>query len=107
MKLPASVRICGVPYDFPVQTANISARGIFFYIDRWMSEGARIELTMNLPPQVTLGEPARVRFIALVLRVETRSRAERAGVAALIEEFELLPPVNESHSSAPMEPISR
>jgi len=103
IKLPASVRVCGIPYDFPAQIQNISARGVFFYIERWMSPGGRIEVTMNLPPQVTLAEPARVRILALVVRVEAQTRTEYAGVAALIEEYELLPAGDESHSSADLE----
>src|SRR5690242_19383875 len=43
MKLPASVRVSGIPSPFQTETANVSARGIFFYIDRWMKEGSQIE----------------------------------------------------------------
>ena len=69
MKLPASVRVSGIPSEFPTETENVSARGIFFYLDRWMAEGARVEVTMAFPPQVTLTDPVRVRFLARVLRV--------------------------------------
>jgi hypothetical protein len=91
LKLSALVRVCGVPYEFPVHTENISARGMFFYIDRFMNEGAQIEVMMNFSSKVTMTWPVKVRFLGRVLRVERRKRAERAGVAALIEEYDYLP----------------
>ena len=91
MKLPASVRVPGIPCPFLTHTENISARGIFFYIDRLMTEGARIEVTMDFPPQVTLTDPMQVRFVARVLRVQ-EDNPTRVGVAAMIEEYQFLRP---------------
>ncbi|MBV9339927.1 MAG: PilZ domain-containing protein, partial [Acidobacteria bacterium] len=107
IKLPVSVRVCGVPYDFPAQIQNISARGLFFYIERWMSAGKRVEVTMNFPPQVTLADSAKVKFLAVVLRVETQTRTEYAGVAALIEEYEFLGSAGEGHGSTELEHSNR
>ncbi|HEY4053923.1 MAG TPA: PilZ domain-containing protein [Terriglobales bacterium] len=104
MRLPASVRVSGIPSEFPVETENVSARGIFFYIDRRMTPGARVEVTMSFPPQVTLSDPLRVRFIARVLRVEALDSADRAGVAAMIEEYEFLQPAGGMRGSASLEP---
>ena len=104
MKLPASVRVSGIPSEFPVETENVSARGIFFYIDRRMTPGARVEVTMSFPSQVTLSDPLRVRFIARVLRVEAQDSAERAGVAAMIEEYEFLQPADGTRGSESLEP---
>ena len=91
MRLPASVRVPGIPSPFVSDTENVSARGIFFYIDRLMKEGSQIEVTMDFPSQVTLTDPLRVRFLARVVRVESES-AVRVGVAAAIEEYEFLRP---------------
>ena len=104
MRLPASVRVSGIPSEFPVETENVSARGIFFYINRRMTPGSRVEVTMSFPSQVTLSDPLRVRFIARVLRVEAQDSAERAGVAAIIEEYEFLQPADETRGSASLEP---
>jgi len=104
MRLPASVRVSGIPSEFPVETENVSARGIFFYIDRRMTPGARVEVTMSFPSQVTLSDPLRVRFIAGVLRVEALDSADRAGVAAMIEEYEFLQPADGIRGSAMFEP---
>jgi hypothetical protein len=89
MRLPASVRVPGIPFEFPTQTENISARGVFFYIDRLMTEGARIEVTMDFPPQVTMSNPLTVRCIARVIRVHPET-IDRTGVAAAIEEYEFV-----------------
>ena len=104
MKLSASVRVSGIPSEFPTETENVSARGIFFYLDRWMAEGARVEVTMAFPPQVTLTDPVRVRLLARVVRVETEKPATRVGVAAMIEEYEFIRPSDESQDFAGMQP---
>jgi hypothetical protein len=95
MKLPASVRVSGIPSEFQVETENVSARGLFFYLDRWLNVGARVEVTMDFPSQVTLSEPLRVKFFARVLRTEPQT-PERVGVAAIIEQYEFLRPVGET-----------
>jgi len=89
MQIPASVRVSGIPFEFATQTENISAQGLFFYLDRWMSKGTRVEVTMAFPPQVTLAEPQYVRLQARVVRVEPLT-FERVGVAAVIEGHEFL-----------------
>jgi hypothetical protein len=95
IKLPASVRVSGLATEFSTETENVSARGIFFYVDRWMEEGARLEVTMAFPPQLSLTDPVRVKFLARVVRVFTDKPASRlgvaaVGVAAVIEEYEFL-----------------
>lgn len=95
MKLPASVRVSGIPSEFPTETVNVSARGIFFYLDRWMAEGARVEVTMAFPRQVTLTDPVQVRFMARVIRVVPDTSPTRVGVAAVIEEYEFIRPSGE------------
>jgi len=91
MRLPASVRLAGNGlHDLLTETQNVSARGVFFYLDRPLAEGARIEVTMTFPPHVTLTEPVRVRFTARVVRVENSHSASSIGVAAMIEEYEFL-----------------
>jgi hypothetical protein len=103
MKLPASVRVPGIPCEFSTETENVSARGIFFYLDRWLTKGAKVEVTMCFPPQVTMTEPMNVRFIARVIRVEPESTT-RTGVAAMIEEYEFLRPESIPPESAGPQP---
>jgi len=101
MKLPAQVRVSGIPVPFETETENLSARGIFFYIDRWMKEGSKVEITMDFPSQLTLSDPVRVRFLARVVRVQGQT-GMRMGVGAAIEEYEFLTP--EAAGSAGLEP---
>jgi hypothetical protein len=72
------------------ETQNVSARGVFFYLDRPLAEGSHLAVTLTFPPHVTLTEPVRVRFKARVVRVEAPLPASRVGIAALIEEYEFL-----------------
>jgi hypothetical protein len=88
MRLPASVKID--TEDLTTETQNVSARGVFFYLDRPLSEGSRLEVTMTFPPHITLTDPVRVRFQARVVRVESPLPVSRVGVAAMIEEYEFL-----------------
>jgi PilZ domain len=91
MRLPALIRMSGSqPNELLTETQNVSARGVFFYLDRPIGEGTRIEVTMTFPPHVTLTDPVRVRFLARVVRVESALARARVGVAALIEEYEFL-----------------
>jgi PilZ domain len=91
MRLPALIRMPGVgPHELLTETQNVSARGVFFYLDQPIGEGTRIEVTMTFPPHVTLTDPVRVRFLARVVRVEASLPVSRVGIAALIEEYEFL-----------------
>src|SRR6266852_5808007 len=91
MRLPASVRVAGNGLNgLLTETQNVSARGVFFYLDRPLAEGSRIEVTLTFPPHVTLTDSVRVRFTARVVRVDAPQPPARIGVAALIEEYEFL-----------------
>lgn len=91
MRLPTSVKVPGTGLaELTTETENVSARGVYFYLDRPLAEGMRIEVTMTFPPHVTLTDPVRVRFTARVIRVDAPLLVFRSGVAALIEEYEFL-----------------
>jgi hypothetical protein len=100
MRLPASIRLAGDPAgEFHTETQNVSARGVFFYLDRTVAAGSRVEVTMTFPPHITLTDSVRVRFVARVIRVETPLPSARIGVAAVIEEYEFLRANPESAST--------
>jgi len=91
MRLPASVRIDEeIDGELLTETQNVSARGVFFYLDRPLLEGSTINVTITFPPHITLTDPVRVRFAARVIRVEAPLPASRIGIAALISEYEFL-----------------
>jgi len=91
MRLPALIRIAGeTTRELLTETQNVSARGVFFYLDRGVDPGSRIDVTLTFPPHVTLTDPVRVRFAARVIRVEGPLPSCRMGIAAMIEEYEFL-----------------
>jgi len=92
-------------------TQDVSSRGVFFLTDAPLEEGREIELTLNMPSEITLGDSMRVRCRGRILRV-TRpstppsqdckggSRAEtKIGVAVRLEGYEYLTERTESSSS--------
>src|SRR5882724_9172881 len=88
MRLPAAVRITGdVPDQMLTETMNVSAKGVFFYLDKPIAEGSSLEVTLTFPPHITLTETVRVRFAAKVVRVENPLPMSRIGVAAVIEDY--------------------
>jgi hypothetical protein len=53
-------------------TQDLSSRGAFFFTDVPLQEGGAIELTLNMPSEITLGESMRVRCSGRILRVIRR-----------------------------------
>jgi PilZ domain len=90
MRLPATVKVEDASIELLTETQNVSARGVFLYLDRPLVEGSRIHVTLTLPPHVTLTNPVRVRFTARVVRAEAPLPASRVGIAAVIEDYEFL-----------------
>jgi len=98
MRLPALVRLemqsdeeQSAPVgEIQTETQNVSARGVFFYLDRRLSAGTRCEVTLTFPPHITLTDAVRVRFTARVIRSESPLPSSRVGTAAVIEDYEFL-----------------
>jgi PilZ domain-containing protein len=91
IRLPAIVKVEDATVDeLLTETQNVSARGVFLYLDRPLAEGSRMHVTLTLPPHITLTDPVRVRFTARVVRTEAPLPASRIGIAAVIEEYEFL-----------------
>jgi hypothetical protein len=99
MRLPAIVRfertneeptIEAPENEFHTETQNVSARGVFFYLDKPVEAGTRCEVTLTFPPHITLTDAVRVRFTARVIRVESPLPSLRIGTAAMIEDYEFL-----------------
>jgi len=90
MRLPAAVKIVETVRRSFLPRPRMSAPAeVYFYLDRPLEPGARIDVTLTFPPHVTLTDSVRVRFAARVIRVESLP-ASRNGVAATIEEYEFL-----------------
>src|SRR6202050_2596982 len=89
MRLPAVVRL-DQDHEFHTETQNVSARGVFFYLDRPIPAGTPCEVTLTFPPHITLTAAVRVRLTARVIRVEPPLPSQRIGTAAMIEDYEFL-----------------
>jgi len=89
MRLPAVVRLEDSA-EIQTETQNVSALGVFFYLDRTVSSGSKLEVTLTFPPHITLTDAVRVRFTARVIRVENPLPSARVGTAAVIEDYQFL-----------------
>lgn len=90
LRLPISIRYTdGRVEEIPAETTNVSAQGVFFNVQSTLAEGARIEFTMTLPPEVTLTDSIRVRCQGKVVRIDNGSGPE-VGVAAVIEQYDFI-----------------
>ena len=119
--LPVFVRDVSSGVEARGFTQAISSRGVFFFTDAAFAEGAAIELTLNMPSEITLGDNMRVRCRGSILRValppdlsqhdpsqqpavQINARAEtkaetKIGVAVRLHGYEYLPEIADSSSS--------
>jgi len=82
-------------------TQDLSSRGVFFFTDAPLTEGAEIELTLRMPSEITLGESMPVRCKGRILRItrpvpksaleaSTPGAQTKIGVAVRLECYEYL-----------------
>ncbi|MGA2374782.1 MAG: PilZ domain-containing protein [Candidatus Sulfotelmatobacter sp.] len=67
--LPVSLRDIATSSEGLGFTQDLSSRGAFLFTDMALSEGAEIELTLEMPSEITLGDNMRVRCRGSVLRI--------------------------------------
>jgi PilZ domain len=89
LNMPLAVRFEGQTY--PGFTQDLSARGIFFYSEANLPEGAVVELTFMMPSEITLGESMPVRCRGRILRAAAPRGSQRSGIAARLDSYEYLP----------------
>jgi hypothetical protein len=115
MNLPLAVHFDG--RTVPGFTQDLTGRGIFFYAETALPEGAVVELTFTMPSEITLGENMPVRCRGRVLRASASQDGhshvgQRNGIAVQLDSYEYLPS-NEPNahfvrvsSSSPTRPTS-
>lgn len=100
--LPVSFRNVATGTEGVGFTQDVSSRGVFFFTDSPLHQGTKIELTLNMPSEITLGESMKVRCQAQVLRVIDTIKdgvgtysaiqpEKKIGVAVRLEGYEYLP----------------
>jgi PilZ domain len=87
-QLPVGIRLAGTEREGCGFTQDLSGRGVFFYTDFQVTEGAAVELTLVMPAEITLTENMRVRCRGRVTRVLPVER--KFGVAVHLEGYEYL-----------------
>jgi PilZ domain len=80
----------------PGFTQDLSGRGVFFYAETALPEGAVVELTFTMPSEITLGENMPVRCRGRVLRASSSQAdysnvSQRSGIAVQLDSYEYLP----------------
>jgi hypothetical protein len=91
LHIPVSVKLAGTQHEGCGFTQDLSARGSFFYTDFPLGPGEKVELTLNMPSEITLGESMRVRCQGTVLRVVQPAVGTKLGVAVHFAGYEYLP----------------
>lgn len=89
LDLPISVKFLdNGKRELSGHTRDVSSRGVFMYLDMEIAAGAPIEFVMTLPPEITLGDPIRVRCVGKILRVDKTAQGQ--GVAVAIEKYDFV-----------------
>ena len=73
------------------RTRDVSANGVFFYVNCTLQEHSQLEFTMTLPPELTRTAAIQVCCKATVLRVHEDKASGKIGVAASIQGYDFLP----------------
>jgi hypothetical protein len=73
-------------------TRDISIRGVYFTTDHELMPGWKVDFTLRLPAEITHGTEVFIRARGNVVRAEKKKEdsTERAGVAAVIEKYEVV-----------------
>ena len=90
LKLPLTVKFSNGGGEAAAETKDVSARGVFFYLDSDVAEGSPIEFTLTLPPEITLTESIRVKCTGKVVRVDQGNSKAQVGIAAAIDQYDFI-----------------
>jgi hypothetical protein len=71
-----------------LQTSNVSARGVFFISSTNPEEGAPLEFSLTLSPEITLTDNIVIRCKGRVVRVSQSPGSDKVGIAAVIEKYD-------------------
>jgi hypothetical protein len=94
LRVPVSISRNATDINVSTESAqlrDVSARGICFYLESAIEQGAPIAFTLTLPPEITLTESIRVQCKGRVVRVEDDTPEGKVTVAAVIDAYEFLP----------------
>ena|ERR1700682_2343669 len=89
LALPISLRVpsYGKP-SVDAHTRDVSARGVFFYVDADLAQGSAVDFIMTLPEEITLALPIRVHCHGKIVRVDISDNYR--GVAVAIDKYDFV-----------------
>ena len=90
LNLPVTVRTSETADATLAATRDVSSQGVFFYLDADVTEGSPIEFTLTLPPEITLTECIKVHCTGKVVRVHSKDKDSKVGIAAAIEHYDII-----------------
>lgn len=76
------------------ETRDLSNNGVFLYMNSSVAAGNSMEIVLMLPPELSGGEKRWVCCQASVTRVEPGRKDGQFGVAAAIEQLDVLPEIS-------------
>ena len=89
LRLPLLVKSDAGQHEESSLTRDVSAGGVFFYLDTRLAEGTPVEIVLTLPDEITLTENIPVRCNGKVIRVVDRLDGDyQVGIAVAIEQYE-------------------
>lgn len=69
-------------------TQDLSSRGALIWTDLLLTEGQLIDMSLQMPAAITLGDDMNVCCRARIVRVERRAGEKRNAVAVQIEKYD-------------------
>lgn len=88
LQLPLTIKLDDRGLE--AKTKDVSARGVFFYMDSAPQQGSPIEFTLTLPPEITLTESIKVKCTGTVVRVDHPHNGGQIGIAAAINQYDFI-----------------
>ena len=89
LRLPIHIKYLGTTVtEASSVTRDISARGAYFLLDLPLREGARVEMLVTLPADITAAGELKVRCKGRIVRVNQSALVPKIGVAVVIEQYD-------------------
>ena len=85
-RFPLKVIWCGTRESL-TQTAEVSSRGVYFFLPESLPVGTPIEFVLTLYPEATESKPVRLKCRGHVLRIVPVAE-DQIGIAASIDKYE-------------------
>lgn len=90
LEMPVWLRLPGSDATVHAKTRDVSASGVFFYVNCDIRENSEIEFTMTLPPELTRTAAIQVSCKGKVVRVQNDAETGKTGIAASIHSYDFL-----------------